>query len=59
VTADVSISQLFIAGVLPGALLALIFSVYIALLVAAPPRADPAGRRADEPAREARRIAQT
>jgi tripartite ATP-independent transporter DctM subunit len=31
VTADVSISQLFIAGVLPGALLALIFSGYIAL----------------------------
>jgi C4-dicarboxylate transporter, DctM subunit len=31
VTADVSISQLFIGGVLPGALLALIFSGYIAL----------------------------
>lgn len=31
VTADVSISQLFIAGVLPGALLALIFSGWIAL----------------------------
>lgn len=31
VTADVSISQLFIAGVLPGVLLALIFSGYIAL----------------------------
>ena len=29
VTADVSISQLFIAGVIPGVLLALIFSVYI------------------------------
>ena len=31
VTADVSISELFIAGILPGALLALIFSSYIAL----------------------------
>jgi C4-dicarboxylate transporter, DctM subunit len=31
VTADVSIADLFIAGVLPGALLALIFSGYIAL----------------------------
>ena len=31
VTADVSISQLFIAGVIPGILLALIFSAYIAL----------------------------
>ncbi len=31
VTADVSIAQLFIAGVLPGVLLALIFSGYIAL----------------------------
>ena len=30
VTADVSISQLFIAGVIPGLLLALIFSAYIA-----------------------------
>ena len=31
VTADVSISELFIAGILPGALLALIFSSYIAV----------------------------
>ena len=31
VTADVSISQLFIAGIIPGLLLALIFSAYIAL----------------------------
>jgi tripartite ATP-independent transporter DctM subunit len=31
VTADVSISQLFIAGVIPGILLALIFSIYIAI----------------------------
>jgi C4-dicarboxylate transporter DctM subunit len=31
VTADVSISQLFIAGVLPGIVLASIFSIYIAL----------------------------
>jgi tripartite ATP-independent transporter DctM subunit len=31
VTADVSISELFIAGVIPGVLLALIFSIYIAL----------------------------
>ena len=31
VTADVSISELFIAGVIPGVLLALIFSTYIAL----------------------------
>jgi C4-dicarboxylate transporter, DctM subunit len=31
VTADVSISQLFIGGVIPGILLALIFSIYIAL----------------------------
>jgi tripartite ATP-independent transporter DctM subunit len=30
VTADVSISQLFIGGVIPGVLLALIFSIYIA-----------------------------
>ena len=31
VTADVSISELFIAGIIPGVLLALIFSLYIAL----------------------------
>jgi C4-dicarboxylate transporter, DctM subunit len=31
VTADVSISKLFVAGIIPGALLALIFSMYIAL----------------------------
>ncbi len=31
VTADVSISELFIAGILPGLLLALIFSLYIAV----------------------------
>jgi len=37
VTADVSIARLFIAGVLPGALLALIFSGYIALWALANP----------------------
>jgi C4-dicarboxylate transporter DctM subunit len=37
VTADVSIAQLFMAGVLPGMLLALLFSGYLGGLGAAPP----------------------
>ena len=46
VTADVSISQLFIAGVIPGILLAGIFSLYIALWsIANPGKIPPADAR--------------
>src|SRR5436190_2926612 len=46
VSADVSISQLFIAGVLPGILLAVIFSGYIALWsIANPGKIPPADAR--------------
>ena len=46
VTADVSIAQLFIAGVLPGIMLALLFSGYIVGLGAAQP-----GTRSRRPTR--------
>lgn len=46
VSADVSIAQLFIAGVLPGLLLALLFSGYLAFwLLRNPARVPPADAR--------------
>ncbi len=57
VSADVSIAQLFIAGVLPGILLALLFSGYLVVWALRNPRLVPPRRRADDLARQAARIA--
>ena len=48
VSADVSIAQLFIAGVLPGILLALLFSGYLVVWALLQPAAGAAARCADE-----------
>jgi C4-dicarboxylate transporter DctM subunit len=56
VTADVSIAQLFIAGVLPGILLALLFSGYLAVWACAT-RAGAAADRAMSLGAEAARVA--
>ena len=57
VIADVSIAQLFIAGVLPGILLALLFSGYLVVWALLQPAAGAAARCADELGRQAARIA--
>ena len=44
VSAEVSIAQLFIAGVLPGILLALLFSGYLVVWALLPPEAGAAAR---------------
>ena len=46
VSAEVSIAQLFIAGVLPGILLALLFSGYLVVWALLNPQAGAAARRA-------------
>ena len=56
VTADVSISQLFIGGVIPGVLLALIFMAYIALWSLRNPHLIPP---ADAPMRFAQKVAES
>ena len=56
VSAEVSIAQLFIAGVLPGILLATLFSGYIALWALRNPAQVPPRRPGDDPGREAARV---
>ena len=54
VTANVSIAQLFIAGVIPGILLAALFSGYIVVWALLHPDADPRRDRAHDLRAEAR-----
>ena len=57
VTANVSIAQLFIAGVIPGILLAALFSGYIVVWALLNPDAIPAADAADDVRAEAPRVA--
>ena len=53
VQANVSIIQVFLAGFLPGLLVMVLYSGYIAIWSLANPATHAAGRTADEPSREA------
>ena len=57
VTAEVSITRLFIAGVIPGLLLAGLFMGYTIVWSLLQPGADPAARRDDDLRREGLRLA--